>query len=289
MGVPSQETRIKALFETIAKISPSLSFTIAEVGAVPIGGQVEPFYLLLDYFPASRIIAFEVDEKLCNELNEKSRPNITYFPVALGEREEERPFYETTHPMCCSLYKPNEDLMRNYNNLDVAMLKSTSTIATTSLDSFASQNSVDEIDFIKIDVQGAELDIFRGATKMLDNVVFVVSEVEFIPLYIDQPLFGDICTYLTEKGLMFHRFLGIAGRSLKPIVIDSDPNFASQVMWTDAIFIREISRLSDLAPEKLLKMGVLAYMYGSPDVAFLCFKKYDEEKGTNFSQEMIKS
>ena len=63
------------------------------------------------------------------------------------------------------------------------------------------------------------------------------------------------------------------GRFIKPIVIDSDPNFASQHMWADAIFIREISRLSNLAAAKLLKMGILAYMYGSPDVAFLCFKK----------------
>jgi len=88
---------------------------------------------------------------------------------------------------------------------------------------------------------------------------------------------------------MFHKFLGIAGRSLKPMVIDSDPGFASQYMWADAVFIREISRLSDLASEKLLKMGVLTYMYGSPDVAFLCFKKYDEETGTNISQEMLNS
>lgn len=64
---------------------------MAEIGAAPVGGQVEPFHLLLDYFPASRIIAFEVDEKLCNELNEKSRPNVTYFPVALGEKEQECP------------------------------------------------------------------------------------------------------------------------------------------------------------------------------------------------------
>ncbi len=88
---------------------------------------------------------------------------------------------------------------------------------------------------------------------------------------------------------MFHKFLEMAGRSIKPIVIDSDPNFASQHMWADAIFIREISRLSNFAAAKLLKMGILAYMYGSPDVAFLCFKKYDEEKGTNISQRMLNS
>ncbi len=109
--------------------------------------------------------------------------------------------------------------MRNYNNLEVAMLKSTGTITTTSLDSFTRQNSVDEIDFIKIDVQGAELDVFKGATKALDNVVFIVSEVEFIPLYIDQPLFGDVCKYLTENFINSLKWLGVPLNPLLLIVI----------------------------------------------------------------------
>ena len=63
------------------------------------------------------------------------------------------------------------------------------------------------VDFIKIDIQGAELDVFKGGVDTLKDVVAIVSEVEFIPHYIDQPLFGDVCSFLTEKGFMFHKFL----------------------------------------------------------------------------------
>lgn len=86
---------------------------------------------------------------------------------------------------------------------------------------------------------------------------------------------------------MFHKFLGIAGRSIKPIVIEDNPSFASQYMWADAIFIREMSGFSSLAAVKLLKMGILAYMYASLDLAFACFQKYDEGQGTSISREML--
>lgn len=283
-----QKSNIEDLYKMVAKISPSLSFTIFEVGALPIEGQEEAFHGLLDFFPESQIIAFEVDKKLCSELNEKSKSGLKYFPVALGQREEECTFYETTHPMCCSLYKPNEELMRNYHNLEVAMLKATSTITTDSLDNFVCKNSIEGVDFIKIDIQGAELDVFKGGVKALNDVVFIISEVEFISLYKDQPLFGDVCKHLSKQDFMFHKFLGIAGRSIKPVLMNNNPNFASQHMWSDAVFIRDITKLSKLVPTKLLKMGILSYIYGSPDVAFLCFQKYDEQKQTNLSQEMLR-
>lgn len=287
MSGKSQESNTETLCKIISKISPSLSFTIFEVGALPLAGQEEPFYDLLDFFPESQIIAFEIDNKLCNELNEKSKSGIKYFPIALGHREEECAFYETAHPMCSSLYSPNEELMGIYNNLDVAMLKAVGTIDTISLDNFVRKNNIEGADFIKIDIQGAELDVFKGGVKTLNDVVFIVSEVEFISLYNNQPLFGDVCKYLFKQNFMFHKFIGIAGRTIKPFIMNNNPNFATQHMWSDAVFIRDITKLSKLDSTKLLKMGILSYIYDSPDVAFFCFQKYDELTNTNISQEML--
>ena len=123
----------------------------------------------------------------------------------------------------------------------------------------------------------------EGVIALIDTlkeVVAIVCEVEFIPLYLNQPLFGDVCTFLTTQGLMFHKFLGMAGRSLKPFVIGKNPDFPTQFMWSDAVFIKHIHRLPELPPDKLLKMGLLAYIYGSPDVTYQCFRIHDHQKGT---------
>ena len=265
----------------LREAEPTLSFTILEIGALPLGGQSEPFHLLPDIFPQSRIIAFEVDKDLCAELNRKAKPGIRYFPVALGRTEERRKFYVTNHPMCSSLYKPNEKLNSLYNNMEVAMMKYVESVDTVSLNHFARENDIGPVDFIKIDIQGAELDVFRGGTDILNDVVAIVSEVEFIHHYIDQPLFGEVCAFLAEKGLMFHKFLRTGGRALKPIILGNDPNLPVQYIWSDAMFIKDIFRIPALSSPKLLKLGLLAFIYGSPDVSHYCFKHFDEKNGTD--------
>lgn len=282
-----QRKRIEQLGNVIKEADNNLVFNILEIGARPIGDTVEPFYPILDLFPKSTITAFEVDAELCEQLNDKAEPGLKYHPVALGRSEESRLFYQTKHPMCSSLYKPNEAVNDIYNNMQVAKLDSVSSIETVSLDYFANANHIESADFIKIDIQGAELDVFQGGTNTLSEVVFIVSEVEFIPLYIDQPLFGDVSSFLAENGFMFHKFLGTGGRMLKPVTVPQNPNFSTQQMWSDAVFIKNILKIAELAPAKLLKMGLLAYIYGSPDITFCCFKKYDEKLGSNISEMFI--
>ena len=108
----------------------------------------------------------------------------------------------------------------------------------------------------------------------------IVSEVEFVPHYINQPLFGDVCAFLAEKGIMFHKFLTMCGRSLKPITMKNGPRIPTQHMWSDALFLRHIFNIKDLYPQQLLKMGLLSFMYKSPDVAYKCFNAYDNNNGT---------
>jgi len=268
---------------------PQLAFTTLEIGALPLEGQTEPAHQLLDAFPGSRVLAFELDKQLCAELNRKARRGIRFYPVALGKAEEVRPLYQTRHPMCTSLYKPNEPLLERYLNLEVAMLESVASVQTVSLDRFAADNGVTDLDFIKIDVQGAELDVFSGGVTALGGVVAIVSEVEFVPLYLDQPLFGDVCCFLDGHDLMFHKLLGMAGRALKPTLVNNDPNYAVQHMWSDAMFVRDVLKLGQLAPQKLLKLAVLAHLYHSPDLMFHCLERYEEHCGAGVIQKLLRT
>ena len=261
-----------------------LKFEIVEIGAHPYGKQREPFHILLDFFPNSKIHAFEVDENECNKLNKLTKEGLKFHPYALGDKEEKRKFYETNHPMCSSLYEPNEKLLKLYNNLSVAYLKKISEIKTISLDSFVKKEKIDAIDFIKIDIQGAELDTFRGAETSIKNVLTIISEVEFLPLYNKQPLFGDVCSFLNSKDIMFHKFLGLSGRSLIPVILQNDANFPSQHMWSDAVFVKNILEINQLNDIQLLKLSIFAFLYGSPDLTFFCLLNYDKKRQTNVSE-----
>jgi hypothetical protein len=57
-----------------------------------------------------------------------------------------------------------------------------------------------EIDILKLDLQGYELEALRGATTLLPRVKTITVEVEFVPLYNGQPLFGDVDVCLRQAG-----------------------------------------------------------------------------------------
>lgn len=278
---------ITVLTNLARELSPNLIFTMLEVGAVPLGGQSEPFHGLLDAFPGSRIYAFEVDELLCKDLNKNAKNGLIYYPVALGRSSGVHNFYETNHPMCSSLYKPNEALIDLYNSLEVAKLKSTTTVNTITIDQFIETHDVTAVDFIKIDVQGAELDIFSSGISALSSAVAIVSEVEFIRLYEEQPLFGDISNFLENHGFIFHKFLGLSGRSLRPVVVNNNINYPTQHMWSDAVFIKNVQSISQLNEEQLFKLAIIALIYDSPDVAVFCLSEYDRRNATHVAKELL--
>jgi len=258
-----------------------LTFNIFEIGARAIHADEEPFYRLLSLFPGSTIAAFEPDEELCARKNAGPRDSVVYFPVALGRTEETRDFYNTENAMCSSLYEPNQEMISRYNNMDVARLKSISRIDTVSLDHFVSNHDLDPVDFIKIDIQGAELDVFQGGLSTLKNVLAIVSEAEFVEHYVDQPLFGDVCAFLSRQSIQFQKILGVGGRTLKPIQFDDNPNLCSQQMWADVLFIRSLFEKRNLSGDQYLKIAALALLYDCLDVALFCCREVDiNEQGT---------
>jgi hypothetical protein len=52
------------------------------------------------------------------------------------------------------------------------------------------------IDLLKIDVQGAELMVLRGAEQTLPHVHFVYTEISFTPLYEGSCIFPEVYDYL---------------------------------------------------------------------------------------------
>ena len=136
-----------------------------EIGARNISGESEDFHSIVDHFPGSKVVGFEVDDYLCSKMNAESDSGFNYYAQAIGGANEEADFYETLHPMCGSLLEPNLELVEKYNAMEVMRLQTVSSLHTMTLDDFIASKDIGPIDFIKIDVQGAELDIFKASPE----------------------------------------------------------------------------------------------------------------------------
>jgi FkbM family methyltransferase len=73
-------------------------------------------------------------------------------------------------------------------------------VETSTLDMYCGLNSINGIDFIHMDVQGAEMLVLEGASGMLSNIKMIWMEVENIELYKNQPLKLDVERFLSENG-----------------------------------------------------------------------------------------
>jgi hypothetical protein len=79
--------------------------------------------------------------------------------------------------------------------------------------------------YLKIDTQGYELEVLRGATTVLGAVVLVEAELSLLPTYEAGPLFEDVVAFLAE-----HRFSPIAFEG----VLDDERT--GEMLQVDAIF-----------------------------------------------------
>src|ERR1700722_10626488 len=242
-------------FEEIVNVP---GMTAVDIGAMLLAGAVDPF-LRLSKLGRLNVIGFEPQSAECQKLNALALPGRRYLPYAVADGKR-RTFHVTNTGMTSSLLRPNLKLAQLFNNLaELMQVVSTAQIDTIRLD------DVPEIrahgcDLLKLDTQGSEAEILAHASETLKRCLIIQTEVEFVPLYEDQPLFAEVDQLLRGRGFMFHRFLHLSGRTYKPLMMNNDPNAPlSQILWSDAVYVPDLTRLDRLEPAALLKLAALLH------------------------------
>jgi len=251
-----------------------------EIQILDIGAALseQPSYQALVDAGRARIIGFEPDAVECERLNKMYGEPHRFFSYFVGDGRPAT-FHETNWVLTGSLYEPNSPLLEKFQNLsEVVRPVATHPVSTTRLDDIA---EIDDADFIKIDVQGSELAIFRNASRALSKALLIQTEVEFVELYRDQPMFADVDTFLRGSGFQFHTFHGFGGRAFKPLLSNNDINRPfRQALWADAIYARDWMRLDALDETKLRKYAILAHdLLQSYDLAHLVLEALDRRTG----------
>ena len=254
------------------------------------------------FAPKLTIYGFDADADACDAANadlEARQVNWTekHIPLALGSSVGESTLYVTKHPMCSSLYPPNEPYLGRFAGLpELVNLDFTVEIETTTLDTFCQEEEIDEIDFLQVDVQGAELQVLEGASNILEKSILAVQvEVEFSHLYINQPLFADVDTYLRKQGFtLFDLTKAHRTRADSPIVSTTR---AGQLLWGDAFYLRDLIgenvNQSLKTSEQIFKLACIADVMNFPDYALELLEyltlHYGSDAKYNFADNIVES
>jgi FkbM family methyltransferase len=255
----------------------NLKMTIAQIGSRKISGDDDYGSQAWSIFGKNlTIYGFDADADATEAANldlegRKVPWQEIHVPIGLSDKEGEATLYVTKAPMCTSLYPPNEPYLARFANLpDLVNLDFEIEIETTTLDNFCASEGVEEIDFLQIDVQGADLNVLQGTTQLLQRSGLVIQiEVEFAHLYKNQPLFSDIDTFLRKQGFtLFDIAPAYRPRRLSPIQGNQHPG---QLLWGDAFYLRDLileEINQDLrTPKQMLKLACIADILGFPDYA----------------------
>ncbi len=257
-----------------------------DVGAMYVDEQAGNVHKFVKRGKGS-IIGFEPVQEECDKLNAKKLPGRTYLPYFIGNGEDAT-FHLCNAAMTSSLFEPNRALLDLFNNLgELTQVVRTSRVKTKRLDDIP---ECADTDFLKIDVQGAELAVMQGGVNVLKHAVVVEAKAEFVPMYKDQPLFGDLDVFMRSQGFLLHSIPGVAGRVFKPLLLNNDVNAKlNQTLWTDAVWVKDFTRFRSLAADQILKLAVIINdQYGSLDLAAFALQYYDEKKGTNLWDGLMK-
>jgi FkbM family methyltransferase len=264
-------------FSLMEIIRDAPQIVVVDVGASTIEGVTEPYRYLVERGGA-RVIGFEPDVEQCEKLVATADPKSTFLPYFIGDGES-AVFHETNWGYTSSLYPPNTPLLRRFQDLnEVTELVSTRAVQTRRLDDIP---EISAMDFLKVDVQGAELSVLKGAKRLLENCLTVQTEVEFVQLYKDQPLFADVDSHLRANRFQFHRFVSMGSRCFKPLKVSNDPNTGLQHLWADAVYVRDFMAFDRLSTGQLKKLAVILHdIFGSVDMCMTVLVELHRREAT---------
>jgi FkbM family methyltransferase len=171
---------------------------------IDVGANTGQFARLIHRVcPAAKVFSFEPLANCRAELDDTLAriPGSKTFPIALGDTTGTVPMRQSAFSPCSSLLNGTNHLGDDYPE---AAITSTIDVPLERLDDALKGETLEPGILVKLDVQGYEIPVIRGALQTLGRASLVVVEVCFFrKLYEGQPLFDDVYRTLRDLGFNY--------------------------------------------------------------------------------------
>ncbi|MHA1536495.1 MAG: hypothetical protein ACTSUD_02980 [Alphaproteobacteria bacterium] len=249
------------------------TIAIIDIGALP-GEDV--VYRPLMQRGLARILGFQTDEDARKALAEAARGLHRYRAEVIGDGGPAR-YHVCEDPAWSCICEPDTKLIAKFQNLKSPMrVREIRDVETIPLDKVPEAAGVD---FLKVTAKGVGAELLAAGGAALARTLAVHIHIALVTLYRGQPGFAEVDTALAAHGFRFHKFAGLGGRTLKPLVAGGNPNAPlSQFLWADAVYVRDFMDFDALEAEALLKLTIILHeLYSAYDLAALALKHHDRK------------
>ncbi len=202
----------------VPEIPPALE-RLAKIGFQPkqifdVGAYRGEFaQSCLHVWKNANIACFEaLDSKVC-QLQQLAQHNsaITVFPVLLGAKACEKVPLNQAETASSILV---EHIPQNFP----VSFHPMQTVDQIVQDHFAGRSP----DLLKLDVQGYELEVLKGAEKTLPSLQVILAEVNLLDIHQNVPLLADIVTWLNDRNWVAYDICGLTRRPLDKTLWQAD-------------------------------------------------------------------
>lgn len=250
-------------------LQPERVTHVVDVGANPVDG--DPPYKNMLLQGLCTVTGFEPQAQALAALNRRKGPHETYLPYAIGHGGPAE-LNICRYSGWTSLLKPRAAALEVFPQFQSnATVESVLALHTQRLDDVAELTA---FDMLKIDVQGAELDVFQGGVERLKQAVVIQTEMSFIALYEQQPTFGAIDQVLRGMGFVPHCFAQIKHWPIAPLsasnISPSGPRL-NQLLEADMVYVKDFVQPVTMDNEQLKHLCLLMHHgYQSFDLSARC-------------------
>ena len=240
---------------------------IMDVGANPVN---RPAYADLVENLRAEVHGFEPGAAAFRRLDLARGPTEVYHRHAVGLGGDGR-FHACENASFSSLFAPDTAQIAALGHWQKSMtVIAASKVRTMALDKI---KDLPRPDLLKMDTQGAELDILTGGTTVLSQAVVIMPELRFYRLYEGEPMLGKVDQKLRDMGFMLHKILpGAMVRLISSRIDRLRPAMTrNQMVDADAIYLRDLARPDVMSAAQLSHMALLAdAVFVSMDVVLRC-------------------
>lgn len=165
-------------------------------GVLHIGAHVGQEYNTYQRLGIDNVMFFEPISSTFQRLKDNVGDNAILINTALGNSEGEiEMFTETINQgQSSSVLQPEYHLIQHPN----IQFTGKETVKITKLDNFI--ETKDSYNFINVDVQGYELEVFKGGSVYLNSIDYIMTEVNRAELYKGCAQIGELDEFLNEYG-----------------------------------------------------------------------------------------